>query len=255
VYCFEGQDHVGSVRNLVLPPQADLTEEWRGDWFGGSMAIRGKAMSLNPADWGGRLYQTALNQPGLTEVGFTAIPYFANGNRRPGEMMVWIAESPLKAKPALPPGLAGLGRPSASHCFSRDSVSALNDRIVPTASDDFSSPRFTWWDHRGTTEWVQYDFEQPQTVSAAEAYWWDERRIGAQCRVPAKWRLLYQPDESWSPVKGGADWQPVEGASGYGTEMDRFNRVTFKSVTTKSLRIEVQLQPGWSGGILEWKVE
>ena len=38
-------------------------------------------------------------------------------------------------------------------------------------------------------------------------------------------------------------------------QIDRFNRVTFDAVETKALRIEVQLQPEWSAGILEWRVE
>lgn len=79
-----------------------------------------------------------------------------------------------------------------------------------------------------------------------EVYWWDERRIQAHCRVPQSWRLLYQ---------SGDTWKTVTGASAYGTEMDRFNRVTFDAVETKAIRIEAQLQPDWSGGILEWKVE
>jgi len=36
--------------------------------------------------------------------------------------------------------------------------------------------------------------------------------------------------------------------------IDQFNRVTFTPVAITALRIEVQLQAGWSGGILEWKV-
>jgi len=32
---------------------------------------------------------------------------------------------------------------------------------------------------------------------------------------------------------------------------DQFNRVTFTPVTTTALRLEVQLQPKFSGGILE----
>jgi hypothetical protein len=44
-------------------------------------------------------------------------------------------------------------------------------------------------------------------------------------------------------------------ASGYGTEMDRFNRTTFDPIETDAVRIEMQLQPGWSAGILEWKVD
>jgi hypothetical protein len=59
------------------------------------------------------------------------------------------------------------------------------------------------------------------------------------------WRLLY---------KDGPTWKPVEAASGYGTKPDQFNRATFRSVQTHGLRLEVQLQPGRSGGILQWKV-
>ena len=63
--------------------------------------------------------------------------------------------------------------------------------------------------------------------------------------MPASWRLLY---------KDGHTWKPVERASGYGTTLDQFNRTTFHVVETPGLRIEVQLQAGFSGGILQWKV-
>ena len=124
-------------------------------------------------------------------------------------------------------------------------MSALNDQIEPATSDDTKIPRFTWWDHRGTAEWVQYDFDQSAKVSAVQVYWWDERRINAHCRVPQSWRLLYQD---------GNDWKPVEVSGEYATQLNRFNRVAFRPVETKALRIEVQLRPEYSGGILEWKV-
>ncbi len=181
--------------------------------------------------------------PGVTETEFTAIPYFANSNREPGAMMVWMAETRNKAEPTVPPTPAGLATPSASHCWRNDTVSALNDQIEPAASDDTRIPRFTWWEHRGTKEWVQYDFDRTERISEVKVYWWDERRIQAQCRVPQSWRLLYQ---------SGHEWKPVTGATACTTEIDRFNRVTFDPVETKGVRLEVQLQPGWSGGILEW---
>lgn len=93
---------------------------------------------------------------------------------------------------------------------------------------------------------MQYDLDKRQKVSATEVYWWDERRIKAHCRIPQSWRLLY---------KDGEHWRPVSGASSYGTSMDKYNRVTFDSVETTALRIEVQLQANWCGGILEWQVE
>ena len=92
---------------------------------------------------------------------------------------------------------------------------------------------------------MQYDFAKPKRLSAVEVYWFDDTGAG-QCRVPASWKLLY---------KDGEAWKPVESASGYGTRIDRFNRTAFRAVETKALRIEVKLQPGFSGGIHQWKLE
>jgi len=214
--------------------------------LGGGTVITGAGLALHRVNWPEQLYLPAAALPGVTQVQFTAIPYFANANRRPGEMTVWVAESPERAE-ALPTStLASRARTSASRCWQSDTVSALNDQIDPAASDDAKIPRFTWWDHRGTAEWVQYDFDAPVRINAVEVYWWDERRIHAHCHVPQSWRLLCQV---------GGEWKPVRNALAYGVEMDRFNRVTFEPVEAQALRIEVQLQPDWSGGILEWKVE
>jgi hypothetical protein len=237
VYCFEEDDNGEHVEDLVISPEARLVSEFRPNLLGGVAVIRGKAQVAHPP-------RTGVSAPVLKETDETAVPYFANGNRQPGRMLVWMAGSPDRARR---PSLASHGKPSASHCNPTDTLAALNDQPEsPNASDDTSLRRFTWWDHRGTREWVQYDFPVPTKISAAEVYWWDERRIRAHCRVPASWRLLYLATDGWQPVRDPSD---------YGLVMDRFNRVTFEPVETKSLRIEVQLQPGWSGGILEWRVE
>jgi DUF1680 family protein len=246
VYCLEAVDNDGNVRNLVIPPDTELNAQFRPELLGGITVIQGQAQALSRAPWLDTLYVPAEGVSGLAPFGFTAIPYYANANRAPGEMMVWMAETPDQAVPLAPPTLASRAVPSASHTWQNDTVSALNDQIEPLVSDDTRIPRFTWWDHRGTNEWVQYDFDKPEKVSAVEVYWWDERRIHAHCRVPQSWRLLWKKD---------GEWKPVTGASAYVTEMDHFNRVTFDPVETKALRLEVQLQPEWSGGILEWKVE
>ena len=47
-------------------------------------------------------------------------------------------------------GLARLRRPGG-----------LNDGVVGKSSGDVDVPRFTWWDHKGTAEWVQYKFRRP----------------------------------------------------------------------------------------------
>ena len=41
-----------------------------------------------------------------------------------------------------------------------DTVEALIDGKEPKSSNDQSIPRFTWWDHRGSAEWVRVCFFQ-----------------------------------------------------------------------------------------------
>jgi hypothetical protein len=123
-------------------------------------------------------------------------------------------------------------------------VEALIDGLEPKSSNDHDIPRFTWWDHRGTKEWVQYDFEKPKKVSSVEVYWFDDTGAGS-CRVPESWKVRF---------RDGQDWKEVEGASEYGTKLNGYNRAEFKPIETTALRIEVKLKNGFSGGILEWKV-
>jgi hypothetical protein len=51
------------------------------------------------------------------------------------------------------------------------------------------------------------------------------------------------------------EWKPVLGADEFGTKPDTFNAVTFTPVITDGLRLEVQLQPEFSAGILKWMVK
>jgi hypothetical protein len=135
--------------------------------------------------------------------------------------------------------------PTASHTWHNDTTTALNDGHIPANSNDHSIARFTWWDHKGTEEWVQYDFDTPRRISATEVYWFDDTGSG-QCRIPASWKLLY---------KSGDEWKKVQSPTTYGTSKDTFNRTTFTPIETKSLRLVAQLQPQFSAGILEWRVE
>jgi len=135
---------------------------------------------------------------------------------------------------------------AASHCHDGDTVDALCDGQLPKSSIDRSIQRFTWWDHKGTEEWVAYKFPKPRVVSWSDVYWFDDTGQGA-CRVPASWRLLYKEGNDWKEVK-------LAEGSAYGVERDKFNKVIFEPVTTAELRLEVKLQPDVSGGILEWRV-
>jgi DUF1680 family protein len=132
----------------------------------------------------------------------------------------------------------------ASHCFEGDSVEAVVDQVLPRASNDRTVQRFTWWPHRGSAEWIEWDLGKARRLSRVGVYWFDDTGVG-QCRLPASWRLLYRSDDQWKPV---IHTHPIE------VEPDRFNQVTFNPVTTTALRLEVQLREGFSAGILEWQV-
>jgi hypothetical protein len=232
VYCVEAADVGPGIASMYLPADAPLAAERRPDLLGGVAVIKGKAMtrSADPVD--------------AKPFDLVAIPYYAWDHRDAGPMMVWLPEDPGLARPLAKPTVASTSRASASHVWRADTAGAINDQVEPKSSNDMGIPRFTWWDHKGTAEWAQYDFAKPRKVSSVEVYWFDDTGTGG-CRVPKSWRLLY---------RAGDKWLPVAGASACGTDRDRFNRVTFTPVETDGLRIEAVLQAGFSGGILEWRV-
>ena len=92
---------------------------------------------------------------------------------------------------------------------------------------------------------MQYDFPQPKEVSGVEVYWFDDSGTG-ECRIPKSWRLLY-PD--------AGEWKAVPGTEHNRATGDQFNSLAFPTLKISGLRIEVSLQPGFSGGILEWRVK
>jgi hypothetical protein len=148
----------------------------------------------------------------------------------------WVA--PARPKPSR-------YQASASYVFESDTVEALGDDQSPRHSNDHEIPRLTWWPHKGTTEWVQYDFSQPTKVTGVSVYWFDDTGVGG-CQVPASWKVLFRDGERWKEVSN-AHIEPVA--------KDRFNHAAFDAVTTTAVRLEVQLSPDFSSGILEWQVK
>ncbi len=236
VYCSEAVDNGGTVSDLVLPTSANLHAEHRTDLLGGVMVITGQVHRAKRAKDGSiELIPTTL----------TAIPYYAWAHREVGQMAVWLI-SEASGATALPRStIASTSRVSASHVWKTDSAEAVNDQLEPISSTDLDIPRHTWWDKRGTQEWLQYDFAQPQTVTQVDVYWFDDTGRG-QCRVPRSWRVLYREGDTWKAVIAHDD---------YTTAKDTFNSLHFDPVKTTGLKLEVQLQPNYSAGVLEWRVQ
>ena len=92
--------------------------------------------------------------------------------------------------------------------------------------------------HRGCNKGVMNTAEAFR--NGADFYHYD-----GSYRAPEYWKLYYRDGETW---------REVENHTPYGTERDCYNSVDFKPVTTTGLKIEAQLRKGYSGGIIEWKV-
>jgi len=221
----DDQPFEANAAPIELRAKAKKIPAWQKDYLG----LVGK-LQPSPAKSDEPTGTVKLVPMGCARLRISAFPTIGTGPNA----YQWIEP----AKPAKPLPT------TASHRRGSDTVAALSDKLSPKSSNDHSIPRFTWWDHKGTTEWVQYDFEQPRKVSSAAVYFFDDTGSGG-CRIPKSWRLLY---------KDAGQWKQVSNAGRYGLEKDKFNNVKFDPVQTSSLRLEVQLQPGFSGGILEWQV-
>lgn len=205
---------------ILITAQARKIPNWKQDWYG----LVGK-MQRSPVKSNQPLETVSLIPMGAARLRISSFPVIGTGD----DAQEWVAARALPL--------------SASHCNPSDTLEAVLDGKEPKSSSDSTIPRFTWWDHRGTAEWVQQDFGSKRKVDAVELYWFDDTGKGS-CRVPQSWKLLYQDGERWLPV---------ENPSEFGQKTDMYNRVVFSAVETTGLRVEVQLQPGFSGGILKWR--
>ncbi|HUX06363.1 MAG TPA: beta-L-arabinofuranosidase domain-containing protein [Acidobacteriota bacterium] len=236
VFCAEWPDNEGShVRNLMLPDASELTTEYKADLLNGVQVIRGGAVAYEYRDEG----TTTVKH----EREFTAIPYYAWAHRGRGEMAVWLAREEAAVHPLNEPTIASTSTVTAS---SGRNPEAVNDQLEPASSNDQEVPFYHWWPAKGTTEWIEYEFDEPKEVAILEVYWFDDTGEG-ECRVPQSWRILYRDGEEWRPVYS------EEGV--YGVEKDRFNKVVFETVKTTAVRLEIQSQPDFAGGIHEWKIK
>lgn len=240
VYCFEWPDNPdGRVRNLLVTDAAPVSAEERPDLLGGLVALKTNGRSF------------ALDEQGNVtskDVELLAIPYYAWAHRGNGEMAVWVAREESAVRPAQPKTIASTAKIMTSGGTVPTSIA---DGVTAAARGEERGGVFHWWPNKATTEWVEYEFAEPEQVSESSVYWFDDTGHG-ECRIPKAWRLYYKDTAAGAT---GA-WRPVQLAedSDYATAKDAFNTVHFTPITTTALRLEADLQDEWSGGIEEWNV-
>src|SRR5262249_39569466 len=122
VFCLEGVDNSGQVRNLTLPKSAGFTDSFEKDLLGGVTVVRGDALSVS-RDEQGKIATKPMK--------FQAVPYCTWDNRKPGPMVVWLPESPELAElPGEEGAVSANGvRIRASHVNSSDTLAELNDGL------------------------------------------------------------------------------------------------------------------------------
>ncbi len=231
VYCAEWPDNDFDVLSVLLNRQPSFTVTEKPDLLYGLNQIQTPAQTLK-YDAEGRL--------SVQDVTLTLIPYYAWAHRGSGRMAVWL---PSDVKAARPAGTVATYKITASHQTS--ALSSVADGLVPQDENDRTIPYYHWWPKNGSTEWVAYEFPQARKVSSAEVYWFDDAPWGG-CRVPRSWSLYYKDN--------AGQWQPVANPGEYTVRKGDANMVTFDSVTTTAMKLEVVLPEKNSAGVFEWTV-
>ena len=91
VYCIEEVDNGANLSAIKVDPCQQLEEHYEADVLGGSSVIGLKGKRCIESAWDDNcLY--AVNQPQYEEVQLKAVPYCYWGNRKTGEMQVWMRE-------------------------------------------------------------------------------------------------------------------------------------------------------------------
>jgi len=237
VYCLEGPDNRDStVQNITVDKMAVTNAIYKPEMLNGVEIITTEGKSTKRQLNSDKLIETS--QP------VTAIPYYSWANRGASEMTVWIPYEASASMPKPAPTIASTSKVSGS-IKNKRMLKALNDQYDPADSKDASMPYLHWWPKQNTTEFVQYDFDAPHTVSQSKVYWFDDKPFGG-CAIPASYKIYYKKGEEWIPVKETIP---------YTIAKDAYNTLTFEPVETTALKMEVQLPKDNSAGIHEWEVK
>ena len=245
VFCIEGQDQVDHyIFNKYLLHSTNVTARYEPTLLGGVIVLDTQAKEVGQSGE-------------IRDVQLRAIPYSTWNNRGNDQMEVWIAATPTAAIAKPKPTIASRAQTfsnrgpiqnDAPETAPTDSwAGGTNDQWEPKRSSDTSKPYHYWWLKRGSKESISYKFDRPYTISNTQVYWLEFDHYDGDFKVPLSWALYYKD--------ANGQWHEVEAHSVYTTRKDCYNSVDFKPVTTQELKIVAQLQEGYSGGVLEWKIQ
>ena len=235
VYCAEWPDNNFDVRTVFMNREPKFEVVKKDDMLYGINMIKTDAQTLGFDD-NGRLI--------TKDVTLSLIPYYSWNHRGVGSMLVWLPNELRSTTPLMAPTLASQSKIAASHMVK--SLSAVNDRMLPSDENDRSVPYYHWWPKNNSTEWITYEFEQETEISRSSVIWYDEAPWGG-CRIPDSWNIYYKD--------GNGQWIPVSGADKFGVVKGEANEVNFNPVKTKAVKLEIVLPEKFSSGMYEWDIK
>ena len=91
VYCLESADlpSGSKVMDVRIPQEPLFHARYDQRVLGGAVLLEGTAWTETPTPWQGNLYRTRAGRD-FREIKTRLVPYYAWGNREPGEMSVWL---------------------------------------------------------------------------------------------------------------------------------------------------------------------
>lgn len=234
IYAAEWPDaENGQVLSLMFDADAAFEAVHDPQKLGGVTVVKGKARNVRMTKEGGLEYSDLQS--------VDLIPYHTWNNRGAGEMMVWLPVSEAHVRPLPHPTIASTSKVTGSK--KGKTIIAVNDLLLPENSIDRSWPFYHWWPLNDSWQWIQYDFEQAQTISSSKVYWFDDQPFGG-CTIPDAWQLEY---------KSGSQWIAID--TQYPVAKDGWCKAEFEPVKTSSMRLKVRLNEKLSAGVHEWMLD
>lgn len=228
----------------IVPPQSFDLQSWRdGEWRSLPQQKR------SPATITGRR-ATVIAFP-AAEVGKLRVVLEHVAGKRSGlsEIEAWgDAQLPVEPAPS-PAGNLAMNRgnkpfpkASASHTSRFDKLAAVHDgRIIYTPTP---ANRWTSYESKADTDWLEIEFEQPQEVRRAELHFYDDRG-GVQ--APTSYAIEYHDGETWKEVA-----KPTRSPDKpLGNAM---NTVRFEPVKTRKVRVVFIHQGQARSGLTEIEI-
>ncbi|WP_188194247.1 galactose-binding domain-containing protein [Nonomuraea sp. SYSU D8015] len=217
-----GQVRIDLVAKDDALPSGRLTTQWS------KVDGPGEAFFTAPT---GRSTVVSFSEPGTYRLKVTA-----TDGEKTTSTTVTVAATPQAAQVNIAPKAT----PTASYTSPWEKVTAINDGIDPPRSNDGANPRWGTWPQQGS-QWVQLEWPVPVRVNKADVYFFDDT---GGVRLPASWKI-----QQWD----GDSFEDVTGVASYPKAIDAYNTVSFDTVTTSRLRVQLEAG-GASVGLLEVKV-